>query len=74
MYEHEVPTLLDGLSCTGNETSLLDCCYIGGRHNCYATIGIECAGSYLHVNQKSVDSICRDDPLAHGLSHDIIKT
>ena len=47
--ENEVPHLpavLDGLSCTGKETSLLDCCHIGGRHNCYYTIGIECAGSY----------------------------
>ena len=43
-----LPTVLDGLSCTGNETSLLDCCHIGALHNCYYTIGIECAGSYLN--------------------------
>ena len=53
VYRNEappLPTILDGLSCTGNETSLLDCCHIGGRHNCYYTIGIECAGNYLLVN------------------------
>ena len=46
----EVPPVLDDLRCTGNENSLLDCCHIGGRHDCYSTIGIECAGSYLLVN------------------------
>ena len=52
VYKYQVPpltTVVDGLSCTGNETSLLDCCYVGGRHDCYSTIGIECAGSYLHT-------------------------
>ena len=54
VYESEVPhlpTIVDGLSCTGNETSLLDCCHSRGRHNCYRTTGIECTGSYLHINQ-----------------------
>ena len=48
VYGDEVPhlpTVLDGLTCTGNENSLLDCCHFGGRHNCYSTIGIECAGT-----------------------------
>ena len=68
-----LPVILDDLSCTGKETSLLDCCHFRGRHNCYYTIGIECAGSYLHVNHlqsyiESVDSISLATcPLAHGL-------
>ena len=45
-----IPTVLDDLSCTGNENTLLDCCHIGGLHNCYSTISIECAGMYVHVN------------------------
>ena len=62
VYEYQVPplpTVLDGLSCTGNETSLLDCCHIGGRHSCYATIGIECAGSYLNVNHLQSYTVSR---------------
>ena len=42
-----IPIVLDDLSCTGKETSLLSCCHIRGLHNCYATIGIECAGMYM---------------------------
>ena len=52
VYEYQappIPTTLDRLGCTGNESSLLDCCHIGGRHNCYSTIGIECAGSAIYM-------------------------
>ena len=65
MYEYQVPylpTVLDDLTCTGEETSLLDCCHIRGRHKCSSTIGIECTGSFLLRNHlESVDSICSDD-------------
>ena len=47
-----IPTVLDGLSCTGNETSLLDCCHIGGLHNCYSTIGIECTGTFIYITSQ----------------------
>ena len=66
VHKYEVPllpTVLDDLSCTGKETSLLDCCHIGGRHNCYYTIGIECAGNY-RIIIESLDSIASNMPMS----------
>ena len=48
-----IPTVLDGLSCTGNEATLLDCCHIGGLHNCFSNIFIECAGMCMWINRGS---------------------
>ena len=42
-----LPSILDDLSCTGNEATLLDCCHFGGLHNCYSTIVIQCAGIFI---------------------------
>ena len=42
-----IPIVLDDLSCTGNENTLLECCHVAELHNCFSTIGIECAGMYM---------------------------
>ena len=40
---------LDDVSCTGNETKLVDCFHPGGNHNCRPGIddaGVVCTGIY----------------------------